>query len=68
MGKTADIMALRYLFTSEIEARKAINECNNLGYWAYSVTGGYPQGVKMIIECTEQAEGLIETRYSEFLK
>lgn len=61
-------MAIRYYFTSEIEARKAINDCNNLGYWANSVKGGHPQGVKMIVECTELAEGLIESRYKEFIK
>lgn len=60
-------MATRYNFTSELEARKAVNDCHNLGLWATTLKSGCPEGAKLIVECSELAEGLIESRYRDYI-
>lgn len=60
-------MGIRYFFKDVLASRKAISDCWNLGFWAYSVTPGSADSCKAIIEVSELAEGLIESRYKDFI-
>lgn len=60
-------MAIRYFFKNEVVARKAVSDCMNLGYWAYTFKSGVPAGACVGVECSPLAEGLIESRFSDDL-
>lgn len=60
-------MGIRYFFKDELASRKAISDCHNLGYWAISVSKGSADRCKAIIEVSELAEGLIESRFKDYL-
>ena len=61
-------MGIRYYFTDELQARCAINDVQNLGYWATSVSKGKSDTCACIVETSELAEGIIETRYKDFIQ
>ena len=60
-------MGIRYYFKNEVVARQAGNDCRNLGYWATTFKSGVPAPAVIGLECSELAEGLIESRYSDDL-
>lgn len=66
-NKVRKIMGIRYFFKDELASRKAISDCWNLGYWAHTVTEGSGDSCKAIIEVSELAEGLIESRFKDFI-
>ena len=60
-------MAIRYFFKDELNARCAVSDINNLGYWAVTFKTGLPSGAVCGVECSELAEGICESRYADFL-
>lgn len=60
-------MGIRYYFKNEVVARQAINDIQNLGYWARSFRSGLPLGAALGVECSELAEGICESRFSNDL-
>ena len=59
--------AIRYNFKSMIEAKKAVNDCHNIGYWAVIVLPGRKLENSCIVECSPLAAGLIESRYKNYI-
>lgn len=60
-------MSMRYFFKDELNARRAVSDINNLGYWAITFKIGLPSGAVCGVECSDLAEGICESRYAEFI-
>lgn len=55
-------MAYRYFFTDECKAKQAIHDCHNNGYWAHTISKGESDTCKVIVEATELASGIFESK------
>lgn len=56
-------MAIRLEFKNEVVARQAVNDCLNLGYWAYILHCGKSRKAACILECHSDMEGTLLLRY-----
>lgn len=56
-------MAVRFEFKDEVVARKAMNDCLNLGYWGVILHSGKSSKAACILECSEDMADTIELRY-----